>query len=503
MIEDIKLPEISENVEQASVVSILVSPGDQVATDQAILEIETDKASAEVPSTVSGIVKEILVSEGDEVAVGSVIARVDTEGAQAEPSAEEPAEDAAAPAEEAEAAPAPAGGESVGSAAAAGAPAAKPAEEGQTRPDAEQTVASAAPADEAPVDQASATGDEAAAGAGPPPGAAAPGTAPPEQAATEAGKPIIPPTAGGRVPAAPSTRRLARELGVDITEVTGTGPGGRVSADDVKRHTKERVSAARGPGAAEAGLAGAVTLPDFSKWGPVWREKLSTVRRITGENTQAAWRTIPHVTQFDEADVTAVEEFRTRFAKRVERSGAKLTVTAILMKVVARALRRFPRFNSSLDASAGEIIYKDYVHISVAADTDRGLLVPVIRDADRKSILTLSKELGELAERARNKQIKPEEMEGGTFTISNLGGIGGTGFTPVVFPPQVAILGVARAETKPVWQDGEFVPRLRLPLSLSYDHRVVDGADGARFLRWICESLEQPLFMELEGEGDE
>ncbi len=496
MIEDIRLPEISENVEQASVVSILVSPGDQVESDQTILEIETDKASAEVPSTVSGTVKEILVSEGDEVAVGAVIARVDTEGAQTAPSPDEPAEEATAPDE-------------------AGGGAAEPdagAADKQTPADTEPGR-SGADAGQAPTPGAATAGTGAAtdapaeaAGAGPPSGAAPAGAAPPGQTVTEAGKPVMPPTAGGRVPAAPSTRRLARELGIDITEVTGTGPGGRVSADDVKRHTKERVGAAyasAGGGAPEAGLAGTIALPDFSRWGPVWREKLTTVRRITGENTQAAWRTIPHVTQFDEADVTGVEEFRTRFAKRIERSGAKLTVTAILMKVVARALRRFPRFNSSLDASAGEIIYKDYVHISVAADTDRGLLVPVIRDADRKSILTLSKELGELAERARNKHIKPEEMEGGTFTISTLGGIGGIGFTPVVFPPQVAILGVARSETKPVWQDGEFVPRLRLPLSLSYDHRVVDGADGARFLRWICESLEQPLFMELEGEGDE
>ncbi|MFP4425509.1 MAG: 2-oxo acid dehydrogenase subunit E2 [Spirochaetaceae bacterium] len=456
MIEEVTLPEISENVESGNVISVLVSEGERVSEDQPLLEIETDKASVEVPSTTAGTVKEILVSEGEDVKVGAVIARIETEGGGAE---------AEAPKEE-------------------------------------------APKEEAPS-QSEETGKEAA-GRGEET-AAAESTAEPEEGdRTAPASREIPKTAGGKVPASPSTRRLAREIGVDVTEVSGTGPGGRVTADDVKRHARESrgapgggASGAPAAGAAGGGMSSAFALPDFSKWGETRREKLNNVRRITGENTQSAWQTIPHVTQFDEADVTGVEEFRKRFSKRAEKQGVKLTVTSILMKVVARALEIFPRFNATLDAEAGEIVYKDFINISVAADTDRGLLVPVVRDVDKKSIMTLSGELGDLAQRARDKKIKPDEMEGGTFTISNLGGIGGTGFTPVVFPPQVAIMGVARAQTKPVWQDGEFVPRLILPLSLSYDHRVIDGADGARFLRWVRESLEQPLFMELEGGENE
>lgn len=468
MIQEVTLPEISENVESGNVISVLVSPGDTVSEDQPLLEIETDKASVEVPSTAAGVVQEILVSEGDDVKVGAVIAKIETEGggggAEEQAPEEETAEEAA--------------GESA-------------KEEAPEQESAEKEAG----------ERAAAEGVETA---------AAESTAEPEEpeGPPKGGGPEIPKSAGGTVPAAPSTRRLAREIGVDITQVSGTGPGGRISADDVKRYSRDSRGAPAGagaPGAAQSdgGMSSAFTLPDFSKWGETRREKLSNVRRITGENTQAAWQTIPHVTQFDEADVTALEEFRKRFSKKAEKRGVKLTVTSILMKVVARALKKFPRVNASLDAQAGEIVYKAFINISVAADTDRGLLVPVVRNVDKKSIMTLSAELGDLAQRAREKKIKPDEMEGGTFTISNLGGIGGTGFTPVVFPPQVAIMGVARAQTKPVWQEGEFVPRLVLPLSLSYDHRVIDGADGARFLRWVCESLEQPFFMELEGDEDE
>ena len=478
MIQEVTLPEISENVESGNVISIQVSQGDSVAEGDTLLEIETDKASVEVPSTAGGTVQEILVSEGDDVKVGAVIAKIETQG----------------------------GG--VGSADEAKSE--KPAAEEE--PESEEISSEG----EAPSEESAAEARGGEAAASRVEAAAAESTAEPQESAGEAtpsagAGPAIPKSAGGKVPAAPSTRRLAREIGVDITEVSGTGPGGRVTADDVKRYSRESRGAGggrpAGAGVAGAtggqGMAGAFSLPDFSKWGETHREKLSNVRRITGENTQAAWQTIPHVTQFDEADVTDLEAFRQSFSKLADKRGVKLTVTSILMKVVARALKKFPRVNSSLDAQAGEIVYKDFVNISVAADTDRGLLVPVVRDVDKKSILTLSGELGDLAQRARNKQIKPAEMEGGTFTISNLGGIGGTGFTPVVFPPQVAIMGVARSQTKPVWRDGEFVPRLILPLSLSYDHRVIDGADGARFLRWICQSLEQPLYMELEGDNDE
>lgn len=461
MLQEVTLPEIADNVESGSVTKVLVSEGDTIAEGDTLLELETDKATVEVPSSADGTVKEILVSEGDDVKVGEVIARIETD------------EESGSDAEDG-------GGE-----------------------DSEQAQVDDDGGDD--EDDASEVSEENEAGAAEEPDTDTEKPAPKPDKKTSQAKDsadsAIPESAGGDVPASPSTRRLAREIGVDITEVSGSGPGGRVTADDVKSHSRETRGGGRSGAAAGAtdGMSSAFSLPDFSRWGETRREKLGNIRRITGENTQAAWQTIPHVTQFDEADVTDLEAFRQRFSKLAEKRGVKLTVTSILLKVVARALRQFPRFNASLDAEAGEVIYKDFINISVAADTDRGLLVPVVRDVNGKSILTLSEELGDLAERARSKKIKPEEMQGGTFTISNLGGIGGTGFTPVVFAPQVAIMGVSRAQTKPVWRDGAFVPREILPLSVSYDHRVIDGADGARFLRWVCEALEQPLFMDLEG----
>jgi pyruvate dehydrogenase E2 component (dihydrolipoamide acetyltransferase) len=235
------------------------------------------------------------------------------------------------------------------------------------------------------------------------------------------------------------------------------------------------------------------SLPDFSRWGTVRKEKLETVRRLTAENTSAAWRIVPHVTQFDEADITDVQAFIAKHAKLTEKQGGKLTLTAVLMKVCATALDRFPAFNASIDMANEQMIYKDYVHIGLAVDTPRGLLVPVIRDVQDKGIIDLAVEIGDAAERARNKKIKPDEFEGATFTISNQGGIGGTAFTPVVVWPQAAILGISRARRMLVEKEGEFVPRTILPLSLSYDHRIVDGADAARFMDWICRSLEQGL----------
>jgi pyruvate dehydrogenase E2 component (dihydrolipoamide acetyltransferase) len=404
MVQEVKLPEISENVDSGEVVRLLVS--------------ETDKAAFEVPSTAAGKVVEIAAHAGDTVKVGQVLIKVESE----EPGTEEAAEQK----EEAE------------------------AEEGAEQPRRE-----------------------------PPPAPPPPAPAAPEQAPT-----------GEPPPASPWVRRLARQLGVEIGRVQGSGPVGRISEEDVKRHVREAPRQPTAPG---------LELPDFSRWGEVEREPMSTVRRITARNTAAAWRTIPHVTQFDSADLTELEEFRRRYADRVAEAGGKLTVTAIILKVVAEALRAFPRFNSSLDTNRQEIIYKKYVHIGVAVDTDRGLLVPVVRNADKKGIVELAVELGQLAERARNKKIKPDELEGAGFTISNLGGIGGTGFSPVVYHPQVAILGIARARKEPALGPGGLRERTVLPLSLSYDHRVIDGADGARFLRWIAEALEQPLLLVFEG----
>ena len=464
MVHDVILPEISENVDKGNVVSVLVSEGDTVQEQDPLLEIETEKAAVEVPSTAAGKVVEILVSEGEEAAVGSVVVRIETEGGGEAPKDEAPTEE-------------------------------PPQEEAPQ----EEAPQESAPAEETPTEQPPAEKESPAAEK---PAAPAPATqeAPAAQAApAEEVHPRNQP-----VPAAPSTRMLARELGVDIHTVKGSGPKGRITQEDVKAAAKQAIqsgggaAAAAPAGAAPAGAApaGYQPLPDFSKWGSVRSESMSQVRRITAENMTQAW--VPQVTQFDKADAAQLEAFRKQYARTAEKAGVKLTVTAILLKVVSQALKRFPQFNASIDMAKQEIVYKDYVHISVAVDTDRGLLVPVVRDVDRKSIIALAGELNDLAQRARGKKIKPDEMEGGSFTISNLGGIGGTGFTPVVFTPQVAILGVSRTQTEPYWNGSTFEPRPYLPLSVTYDHRLIDGADGARFLRWICQAVENPLFIDLE-----
>jgi pyruvate dehydrogenase E2 component (dihydrolipoamide acetyltransferase) len=266
---------------------------------------------------------------------------------------------------------------------------------------------------------------------------------------------------------------------------------------DVKTYARQQRLA--GLVAAPAGAMTATPLPDFGRWGLVEREAMSNIRRKTAEHLSQAWATIPHVTQFAKADIGEVEELRKRFAKNVEAAGAKLTITAILLKIVTSVLKAFPQVNASVDMAKNEIIYKKYYHLGVAVDTDRGLLVPVIRDVDQKSILELAVELHEVAEKARNKKLTLDDMQGGTFTLTNLGGIGGSYFTPIVNAPEVAILGVARGQIEPVYQNGQFEPRLMLPLALSYDHRLIDGADGARFLRAVVEHLEQPFLTALQG----
>jgi pyruvate dehydrogenase E2 component (dihydrolipoyllysine-residue acetyltransferase) len=305
------------------------------------------------------------------------------------------------------------------------------------------------------------------------------------------------------VPAAPHVRRLAREIGVDIYEVKGSGPGGRISEDDVKAHAKALVTAAGTQAAPQAGHFRQPQLPDFGKWGKIERVSMRGVRRKTAEHLAEAWNAIPHVTQHDRADITELEQLRARFAPKAEEAGGKMTVTAIALKVCAAALKVFPQFNASIDIEKEEIVYKQYINIGVAADTDRGLLVPVIRDVEKKNIVELAVELSQLSKKARDKKLTPADMEGGTFTITNLGGIGGVGFTPIVNFPEVAILGLSRSRMEPEWiQDkdgGKFEPRLILPLSLSYDHRLIDGADAARFLRWIAEAFEQPFLLSVQG----
>jgi pyruvate dehydrogenase E2 component (dihydrolipoamide acetyltransferase) len=301
------------------------------------------------------------------------------------------------------------------------------------------------------------------------------------------------------VPAAPHIRRLAREIGVDINSVQGSGPGGRISEDDVKLSAKNALLAAAAAAQTPRESFVEPELPDFGKWGKIERVSIRGVRRKTAEHLRQAWNTIPHVTQQDRADITELEQLRAKFAPRAEEAGGKMTVTAIALKVCASALKVFPQFNASIDMAKEEIVYKQYINIGVAVDTDRGLLVPVIRDVDKKNIVELAAELTQLSKKAKERKLTPDEMVGGTFTITNLGGIGGTGFSPIVNHPEVAILGLSRSRMEPEWVNNKFEPRLILPLSLSYDHRLIDGADAARFLRWIAEAFEQPFLLSVQG----
>ncbi|UCH83340.1 MAG: 2-oxo acid dehydrogenase subunit E2 [Candidatus Latescibacterota bacterium] len=478
MIKEVKLPEISEGVDTGDVTKVLVSVGDLVKVDDPLVELETDKAVFELPSTEAGEVVEILVSEGDTVTVGQALVRIETEvggAADREEKKEPPIEKESAAADEVRETP-PVKKE----------PAA--ADEDREAPPVKKEPAAADEDSEAPpAEKESAAADEQT-------------EAPPQTAATE--KPTGPVTKAKMPPpaAAPSVRRLARELGVDIYQVAGTGKAGKISADDVKLYAKGVITAAHAAPAAGRAAA-APQLPDFSKFGEIERKPMSKVRRITAENMSMAWTTVPHVTQNDEADITDLEAARKRHGKSVEEAGGKLTMTAILLKACAAALKKFPDFNASVDMAAGEIIFKKYVNIGVAVDTERGLLVPVIRNVDCKSIVQLAVELTEISDKARNKKITPDQLEGGNFTISNLGGIGGTHFSPIVYAPDVAILGVSRAVTKPRWntETDEFEPRLIMPLSLSYDHRVIDGALAVRFTRWLALALEDPVLLALGG----
>jgi pyruvate dehydrogenase E2 component (dihydrolipoamide acetyltransferase) len=290
---------------------------------------------------------------------------------------------------------------------------------------------------------------------------------------------------------------MARELGVDIRQVTGSGPNGRITVDDVQGFVRQAMNAGSGGAAAPAGPAPQQPLPDFAKFGEVERKPISNIRRKTAEHLGHAWNVIPAVTQYDKADITALEELRKKYSPMAERAGGKMTVTAIALKVLAGAIKKYPQFAASLDMAHGQLIYKKYSNIGVAVDTDRGLLVAVVRDVDSKGVIELSAELAKISEKARAGKLTLEEMSGGVITISNLGGIGGIGFSPIVNWPEVAILGISRGSHEPVWTGSAFEPRLMLPLSLSYDHRVIDGADAARFLRWIAEAFEQPFVLAL------
>ncbi|HEX8463559.1 MAG TPA: 2-oxo acid dehydrogenase subunit E2 [Abditibacterium sp.] len=460
---EFKLPTLGESATSGVIAKVLVAPGDSVSADQSILELETDKAVLEVPSTIAGIVKELLVKQGDTVAVDQPIFTYEDGAA--------PASNGSAPAT-----PAPpiAGGE----------PAAT-----QSKP-VEQTAESAAKLP-APTPG----------GATPPPADRNDGyidTASP--VGTQAPTPVVNVPGEVREPiaAAPSIRRLARERGVDIYAIKGSGIGGRITENDVENFGK-----AEAPVAPSAPVSGGISmppLPDFSKLGEVNRVAMSGIRKATSTQMERAW-TIPHVTQFDKCDSTQFDAFRKKYAALTEKRGAKLTPTAILLKIAVAALKKFPNFNSSIDFASQEVVQKMFYNVGVAVDTPRGLVVPVIKNVESKGIIELAIELGEIAATAREGKLKPEQMSGGTFTLTNLGGIGGTAFTPIVNTPEVAILGIARGTMEPVWnkETNAFEPKMMMPLCLSYDHRVIDGADGARFTRFIASMIEEPELIALES----
>jgi pyruvate dehydrogenase E2 component (dihydrolipoamide acetyltransferase) len=540
---EVKVPDIGD-FDEVAVIEVLVKVGDTVKAEQSLITVESDKASMEIPSSTAGVVKELKVEVGSKVKEGSVVLVLEAEGAGAAAAAPAPAP-AAAPAA---AAPAPA----------AAAPAAAPAASGPVEikvpdigdfKDVAVIEVLVKPGDAIKVEQSLITvesdkasmeipssaagvlkelkvkvgdtvniGDliavlEGAAGAATPApaqaAAAAPATATASApapaaaasapaAAAPAHQPTVAPSAG--LPhASPSVRKFARELGVPLEEVKGSGPKGRITQEDVQSFTKAvmsgqastKASAAKAPagGGADGAALGLIPWPkvDFTKFGTVERKDLSRIKKLSGANLHRNWVMIPHVTNNDEADITELEAFRVSTNKENEKSGVKVTMLAFVIKAVVSALKKFPDFNASLDGD--QLVYKQYFHIGFAADTPNGLVVPVLKDADKKGILQISTEMGELAKKARDGKLGSADMQGGCFSISSLGGIGGTHFTPIINAPEVAILGLSKGQMKPVWDGKQFVPRLTLPLSLSYDHRVIDGALAARFNAYLGQVL--------------
>ena len=439
-ITEVKVPDIGD-FKEVDVIEILVKPGDSVAKEASLITVESDKATMEIPSPATGVVKELRVKLGDKVSEGSMILLLEaSEGAAPAP---QPAKDAEI--------------------AAPSAPAPKPAE------------------------------------------ARAPATAP---AAVPIHRPApvpllepVPDVCAFKPHASPSVRKFARELGADLARVRGSGPKGRITQEDVQAFVKGVMTQAPATALAAAAPAGGVpfNLPDwpqvdFAKFGPVELKPLSRIKKLSGANLHRNWISIPHVTQFDEADITELEAFRKESGAASEKQGFKLTMLAFMIKACVTALRQYPEFNASLERGGENLVLKKYIHIGVAVDTPDGLVVPVIRDADRKGVYELARELGEVSKLARDRKLKPGDMQGGTFSISSLGGIGGTAFTPIINAPEVAILGVSRSAMRPVWVGGkngggQFMPRLMLPLSLSYDHRVIDGAAAARFTSYLASVL--------------
>ncbi|HUG99062.1 MAG TPA: dihydrolipoyllysine-residue acetyltransferase [Gammaproteobacteria bacterium] len=430
---EVRVPDIGD-FEDVEIIEVHVKAGDEVAAEDPLITLETDKASMDVPAPAAGKVVELKVKKGDRVSQGDVIAVV--EGLE-EDRAEETKEDA--------------GGAEKGTEKSAG-----KKDTGREEPAEREDHGKEATAREAEVRKPP-TGSE------------------------------LPPEVSAKVHAGPSVRKFAREMGVDLGRVKGSGVKGRITHDDVKAWVKQALR----EGAPAGGGAGLPAVPevDFSKFGPTELKPLSRVQRISGPRLHAAWVNLPHVTQFDEADITEMERTRKELKADAEKEGAKLTPLAFMLRACVKALREFPQFNASLHADGQQLVMKQYFNVGFAVDTPGGLVVPVIKGLEGKSLFQVARELGELSEKARDGKLAGADMQGGSFTISSLGGIGGTFFTPIINAPEVAILGVSRHKMQPVWQDGEFVPRLMLPLSLSYDHRVIDGASAVRFTRFLAEIL--------------
>ncbi len=448
MTQAFKLPELGEGVESGEVISVLVKQGDAISDGDSVLELESEKATAEVPFDAEGTVTEVHVSEGDTVKPGDTLLTYEPAGGKEKSEAAEESEDEAA--------------EKV--------PQEKP--EGKDKTEAEEESAE----EEEQAREAPEEAEEE--------------EAEPEEPQPDAARAV------GAVMATPSVRRLARALGVNIHAVEGTGPHGRILEADVKAFVRELLQT--GADGARQGVSPVRgDAPDYDDFGPVRRKRMNAVRRTTAKHMAEIWTASPRVTNFDQADFTAIQDARERLAARAD----KVSLSAILVKLVARALRAHPKLNATVDMGREQVVVHEYVHVGVAVDTPRGLLVPVVRDADRKDVHQVHEELAALADKARDSKLGAHAMRGGTFTLSNLGGLGGGWFTPIVNVPEVAILGVGRARLQPVYADGAFAPRPLCPLSLSYDHRLVDGADAARFLGALRDAMENPLVSLLEGDS--
>jgi len=479
---EIKVPDIGD-FDKVPVIEVLVAVGDRIEKEQSLVTLESDKATMEVPASASGTLVELKVAEGDEVSEGDLIAIVET--------TVETGQDADAKA-------------SSGNDAESGGEVSKRetgTESPEKKPDSEEVRDSR---DDRPSKDNRTSVDNRNSDDGDDNGSAAGSESRADAKAADRGQqtsngdlpsPPVPFAEMGRDPssiphASPAVRKLGRELGADLSEVKGSGDHGRITEADLKRFVKTRMDGGGGSAPAGSGLALAdAPKVDFSKFGEIEEKPLSRIQKISGPNLHRNWVSIPHVTQFDEADITEMEAFRKATKDDAEAAGTKMTPLVFLIKAVVAGLKKYPRFNTSLSADGQALVWKKYFHVGVAVDTPNGLMVPVIRNADRNSLLELALNLGELSGKARDGKLSREEMTGGCFSISSLGGIGGTAFTPIINAPEVAILGVSRAELKPVWNGDEFKPRLMLPLSLSYDHRVIDGADAARFTRYLCHVL--------------